>query len=548
MQRSTRALLHHCLRLDVVESAGLGSATLLSGILFSTLVGAAVAGIASAEEGAGAAGLAFALLGLFALVDAVGDVASAWLDPRDLPLLRTFPIAPLAYARARLAALALPVAAKAFALILPSATALVAQGRWREASAYVACFLPFALMVAATALLGLLLLRRVLPRAQLRETFAWVRALLLVAATGGWLALPASSAGALAEGSRFPLLPSAWFGDAARFLAGRAEALGFAWLAPLALSAVGGALAIAVRGYLPLLEELAATPATRRRVAAPKLRTLFERFAVAPAERPGFRLALRLLRRERGFRLQALPLLAYPLLFLWLGGGQEDGGLFALLFAQLPALVLALSCLLLRYSDSPAGGFLLRYLGVERSRSFEGGARKALWWGVALPLALVVTALLIHDRGATFGAAVGALGLFGSTLALVGSRGATPSLPFVEPFRGRVEASEGGRAVPLLAALLAGSLLVWRLLQLGPLAHAVLLAGALAAAALLLRRPVAEAAEPLPPDLRTLGDDAAPDERRSKLPFPRRLRRELAGLAAYFVAAGALLTLLHGWM
>ncbi len=165
MRRSSRALLLHCLRLDVVESAGLGSATLLSGILFSTLIGAAVGGIAAAETSASATALVFGLLGLFALVDAVGDVASAWLDPRDLPLLRAYPNAPVAYARARLAALALPVAARGLALILPSAAALIAEGRLAEAAAYVACFLPFAEALAGAALLGLLLLRRALPRA-----------------------------------------------------------------------------------------------------------------------------------------------------------------------------------------------------------------------------------------------------------------------------------------------------------------------------------------------------------------------------------------------
>ncbi len=548
MRRSTRALLLHCLRLDVVEAAGLGSATLLSGILFSTLVGALVAGIAAAEEGRAAAGLCFALLGLFALVDAVGDVASAWLDPRDLQLLRSYPIAPVAYAHARLGALALPVSAKAFALILPSCAALLVHGAFARAITFALLFLLFAATIAGGAILGLLWLRRALPRAHLRETLAWVRALLLVVATGGWLAMPASSARALAQGSRLPLLPSAWFSDAALFLAdGEPAVAGLAWLVPLACAAVALALLAAARGYLPLLEELAATPPTRRADAPPPWRRAFERFAVTVAERPTFRLALRLLRRERSFRLQALPLLAYPLLFLAMGSGQDDGGLFALLFAQLPALVLALSCLLLRYSDSPTGGFLLRFLGVARSRSLEGGARKALWYSVALPLAVVVMALLIHARGVAFGFAAGAVGLLASTFALVGGRAGAPSLPFVELFRGRVEGGEGGRVFGLLGALFGLALVAWRILVLGTGAQIAVALLSLAASGVLLRRPHPEAAEPLPADARSLGDDAPGLARRVAAPFPIRLRRELRGLAAYFVAAGGALLLLNGW-
>lgn len=531
----------------MVEAAGHGSATLLSGILFSTLVGAAVAGIAAGEAAPSAAELCFALLGLFALVDALGDVATAWLDPRDVTLLRTLPVVPASYARARLLALALPVGAKGLALVLPAACAALASGEGRRALAWIAAFLPFAAFLAAGAALALLLLRKAGVGARLRDALAWLRALLLVAATGGWLVLPPAEASGLARGVDAAWLPSSWFAEVASWLAGTA-APGLRCVLALASSALVAALLVrAVRGYLPLLESLAMAPALTRRKAAPVWRRAFERAFVASAERPGFRLALLLLRRERSFRLQALPLLAYPLLFLALGRGADDDGLFALLFAQLPALVLALSSLLLRYSDTPSGGFLLRWHAGSRARSFERGARKACWWAVAWPLALLVAVMLGHDRGALFGLAAGAVGLGSSTLALLPSGGA-PQLPFVERFRGRVDGSEGGRVFGLLGLLFVGALLAWQVMRQGSVGMVLVATAALAATIALLRRRLPEAAEALPPLAFEPGERARLAVGPSRVPFALRLRRELRGLAAFFVAVAAVLTAFYAWL
>lgn len=545
MRRGERTLLLHCLRLDVVEAAGRGSATLLSGILFSTLVGAAVAGIAAGEDARSAVGVAFALLGLFALVDALGDVATAWLDPRDLTLLRTLAIAPAAYARARLLALQLPVAAKSLALVLPAACAAAAEGHAARAVAWIAAFLPFGAFLAAAGVLLLLLLRRAGVGARLRDALAWLRALLLVAATGGWMVLPPAAAGGLARGVDLAALPSAWFAELALLFEGADVTWPRVALAAAALAAVALALRAALRGYLPLLEALAATPVTVRATTAPPWRRAFERFAVAPAERPSFRLALRLLRRERGFRLQAIPLLAYPLLFLALGRGADDDGLFALLFSQLPALVLALAGMLLRFTDSPAGGFALAWHGGAAARSLERGARKACWWGVALPLAAIVTVLLVHDRGGWFGAAAGALGLCSSTLALLPAT-AVPQLPFQERLRGRVDGGEGGRVFGLLALLFCLALLAWPLVRSGAAGAAAVLLLALGATAWLLRRRVPEAGVALDAtvaDARPLAGAAA-----GSLPFALRLRRELRGLCAYFVGAALVFSAFYAWM
>lgn len=556
MRRPTRALLLHCLRLDVVEAGGAGSATLLSGILFSSLIGFAVAGIAAGEPAAAAAPLVFALLGLFALVDALGDVASAWLDPRDVGLLQTLPVDGAGYARARLAALSLPVAAKGLALLLPSACAALSDGEWRRAAAWCVAFLLFAGGLAACAVLLLLVLRRLWPSAQLRDALAWIRALLLVGATGAWLALPPALADGFANGASVAWLPSRWFAELALWLGGAATRPGLALAALAATAALFAALAATARGYRSLLESLAAAPAAPRRSGPRLLRRLFERACVAPDERPTFRLALRLLRRERSFRLQALPLLAYPLLFLAVGDEHDDGGLFALLFAQLPALVLALLALLLRFSDTPDGGFVLRWYGAWRGRALESGARKACWWTIALPMALLVTLLLARQRDVLFALGAGSIGLFASTVALLGGRAPLPELPFVEKFRGRIDSSGGGRVFGLLGLLLLVALAAWFALRRGIAAPPIVAFTALTWTLLLLRRRTrdagvaAEAVAAVVGDLAAYapGDAPVPAARRvAAVPFPLRLARELRGMAAYFVLSGAVLTAFYAW-
>ncbi len=548
MRRRLRTLLLHCLRHDVIDSAATGSSPLLSGILFSSLVGFVVAGVAVGGSARGTTAIAFALLGIFGVVDALGDVASAWLDPRDLPLLRAMPTAPGEYARARLAALLLPVVSKALALILPTGCVLVARGELRAAAAMVVAFELLALLLAGGAVLLLLWLRRVAPRMGLREVVVWTRSLLLVTATGGWLALPAAAGAAAAEWCAVAWLPTTWFSELAIAAAGGEPVrLGLVGIAFAALLLLALAIARAVRHYLPMLEALAAAPPPARRRRASWLRSAFERRFVAAAERPSFRLALRLLRRERSFRLQSLPLLAYPLLFLVLGRGQDDHGLFGLLFAQLPALVLALASMLLQFSDSPAGGFFLRFYGAECASAVELGARKAFWYGTALPLSLLVALLLGYDRGLLYGAAVGAVGLLSSTVALLLVRPPSAVLPFVERFRGRLDGGEGGRVFGLLFLVIGGALLEWRLLVAGAAPTGGLLAAALAATVVLLRRPAPVQSGSALGAWTTLDPDAATGGGGPRVPFTRRLRREICGLAAFFVAAGGVLTAFYAW-
>jgi hypothetical protein len=107
VKRATRTLLLHCLRLDVVEGSGAGESTLFAGVLFSLLVGLLAGGATRGLPLAEGLPLAFLFVGLFALVDAVGDAATSFLDPRDVPLLRMLPVGSATYLRARLLALRL---------------------------------------------------------------------------------------------------------------------------------------------------------------------------------------------------------------------------------------------------------------------------------------------------------------------------------------------------------------------------------------------------------------------------------------------------------
>jgi hypothetical protein len=445
--------------------------------------------------------LLFALLGLFALVDAFGDVATVLLDPRDLPLLRTQPIAPRDYVRARFSALLVPIGVKTLALGVPVAAALLGHGRGvRAAAAFFAAF--GALQIALAA--GAALLPPAAAASVARLAVAG-GARVAARAAPGRRDRPAgscSSARRMRRGRRErrarrpgsgarrscrrPGSPSSRRRSAAgRSAAGSSPPRSRWWPSPPSASRCS---------HRPTCRCSRGSRAASRRARAGRRRCgrAFERGFVARDERPGFRLGVALLRRERTFRLQTLPLLAYPLLFLWLGRGAEDGGLLALLFAQLPAVALALCSMFLRFSDSPAGGFALRFAcDGARATPLVVGSRKAMWYVVALPLAFAVAALLAWDRGPAFGLAVGSAGLLAATFALLGSAPRGAELPFVERFQGRIESGEGGEGgrvfgLLFLLALLAG--IEWQAVRAGSAGQLLLAGSALAGSAFLLRR------------------------------------------------------------
>jgi hypothetical protein len=542
-----RALRLHCLRHDVVESAGRESSTLLAGVLFSLLVALVVSGLVADRPST-----LFALLGIFVLVDALGDAATAFLDPRDLPLLRTSPVPAGEYARARLAALAFGAGVKSASLALPPVAACLASGDVRRAGAFLLAFAAMSATLHGAAILLLFVARRMRPSWRPHVLLAWLRALALVGGTGAALLLHQRvPVGEPRELAALDSLPSGWFSELFRALAGEGAirpALAGAALGALAAAAL--ALAWLAKGYVALLEDFERSPPPGARRRSPLARA-YERLFVSRGERPAFRLGLALLRREKTFRWQTLPLLGFPLLFLWLGREVRDDGLFALLFAQLPALVLVLACHFLNGSDSPAGGFVVRFHGGAGGRSLQLGARKALWFAVAAPLAAIAAVLLAWEHGIAFGLLHGALGLLSSTIAVVATPAAPDEVPFAAPFgsgRGEGGDSAGGRAFGLLFGLVALALVEWGVLRSLPYAGVALpIAAAIGVLALLRRHSATDAALAWNSALEEF-KGAKSREPVAALAFAPRLRRELRGLAVFFALAGLALTAFFAWI
>jgi hypothetical protein len=545
MRRATRALLLHSLRLDVVEAAGAGESTLFSGLLLALLVGVLAGGATRGMAPAVGLPLAFLFLGLFALVDAVGDAATAFLDPRDLPLLRTLPIDSATYLRARLLALLVPIGVKSLALSLPLALGTAVARASLAPLAIIAAVALMELVLTAAAVVVLIATRRLLPSfVSLRDLLIWARVLILVGGTAAWLLFIRGGESWLARLGAVAAVPTGWFAHLLLVVTREPGARpGAALCAAAASVATALALALLAPGYVRLLDLLEHTPPSRR--WPQPLKRACELVFVHPDERPTFRLGVALLRRERTFRLQTYPLLAYPLLFLFLGRGADDRGLFALLFANLPPLVVALAVLFLRHSDSEGAGFWAACFGV-RGGALASGARKALWYAIVLPLELVVTLLLISDRGVAFGFAAGAASLAVATALVVTAHAPEPDLPFSRPFRGWIDpGSDGPRLFAGALAIVALAVGEAKLLQRGDLGARDLagLAGASVAATLVLMRRGPPAAMAAPQMVRFDESGAVPPAR-ARPPFPVRLRRELMGVGLFFALSAAALLVL----
>jgi hypothetical protein len=398
------------------------------------------------------------------------------------------------------------------------------------------------LFLAAAAVLLLVASRSFAPPfVALRDLLIWARVVLLVGGTGTWLLFIRGGESQIARLAALWPLPTDWFAHLLLLLLRDPAAQPLHALAAAAGCVVAAlALALIAPRYTRLLDQFERTPPSR---GWPQpLRRACELAFVHPAERPTFRVGVALLRRERTFRLQTYPLLAYPLLFLFMGRGADDGGLFAFLFANLPALVMALAVAFLRHSDSESGGFWSACFGGERGGALASGARKALWFAIVLPLEAVVTLLLISDRGLAFGLAAGAAALAIATAFVVTAHAPEPEAPFSQPFRGRIDPGRDGARVFVGAVAIV-------LLALGETALArrgvaglagLAAASAVATVVLVGRRPRAgTTVAPLVPV-----DEAVPAAAPSRLPFPVRLKRELVGVAVFFgLSAAALLVL-----
>ena len=212
MRPRFRALFFHALRHDVVEAAGIGSSTLLSGSLATFAAASLIALAGRGQPLAAIAPWQFALFGLLAALDAWGDLAGGLLDPRDATLVATSPIAPQEYARARFLALLVPMGVKCAATACPFTALAIAGGTSaRQVAATVASVVVLQLACAAATVVTLLARRTV--SATRRDVVAWLRSLFLVGVLGAWLFVlrrgAPDSVGALMTS---PWLPTNWFG------------------------------------------------------------------------------------------------------------------------------------------------------------------------------------------------------------------------------------------------------------------------------------------------------------------------------------------------
>ena len=153
------------------------------------------------------------------------------------------------------------------------------------------------------------------------------------------------------------------------------------------------------RDYQQILAALRATSKVRGSHRRPWLQRCFARGLVHSSERAGFQLGLALLRRERTFRLQTYPLLAYPILFLWFGRNNDQPLLFGILFAHLGAMYLPLVSLFLRYSDTPEAAWLCERHRAMSIQRIWTGVQKAMIYSVVVPLTLCIAVILTLQLG-----------------------------------------------------------------------------------------------------------------------------------------------------
>lgn len=549
----TALLLHH-LRFDWLDlGVEGGGSRLYSSALFAFLCSSLLSVTVASLPLSLALGMMFAITAVLAFVGILGDVAVTFLDPRDVSFLHTVPVSSPAYFWSRVVALGVGLLHQTmiFGLIPAVVFSTGGRGPWFAAAIYLPllfCLMSLLAAVAATFLLGM---QRFLDPARLRDFLVWMQVLLFVAATVGWLALFGAEVEAEALSRLFAggndTLPWNWFARAHLWLTGAAVFEG--WPECLALASPLVVLALLVplsSRYIALLSHLARPSSRSPRHWMPPWVRWFERAIVLPRERAAFHLGRALLRRERTFRLQAYPLLAYPLLFLWVGSGDRgDDGLFALIFSHFATVTLPLAAVFLRYSDQPQAGWVFATQSLVAPEHHHRGALKAFLFATVLPLYLIVTVLLVVSLGPLPGVLNGFFAL--GVAALVLSRTPAPpnEVPFAAPFSGSIQLGKASDGLFGLLVLIVGlAFFQGYLARLGAIAPGIAAAAVLALAAWHLRRPPRGAFSPALLKVREADEGSGSQD---VIPFTSRLKSELRALGAMY-AAGALTGAALGWM
>ena len=442
MKDPARALLLHSLRFDWLEAGPESGATrLYSGALFGFLLSGLIAASLASVAAATALPILYSVIALIAFVGILSDIGGTFLDPRDVALLRTLPVSDAQYFRARVTALAVGIVHQTLSFGLIPAVLYSSGPRgpwWAFAPFLLTTFLMLAVLSGA-AVLVFLGLQRFLDPSRIRDLLVWVQVILFVASTAGWLFLFGADVGGESLGAVTTFqhvgLPSSWFAGLHLFLIGGTLPTAvhgvLALASPLVLVVW---LALLAPRYLDVLKALEKPAGAATWV--PPWRAWFERLFVGPPERPTFRLGLALIRRERTFRIQSYPLLAYGLVFLTFGQGDDESWLFSLFFSHFAAMALPLAALFLRYSDhAPAGWVLAANASVSREELWYG-ARKALFYATVIPLYVCITGVLVVYYGWFVGVSNGVLAF--CLGGFVATSGPIPEdgLPFSDKFTG----------------------------------------------------------------------------------------------------------------
>jgi hypothetical protein len=538
-----RTLWLHCLRFDLVEGGpDRGSSRLYSGVLPAVLLTTLFAAQLADAPARVAVPTLFLLTGFLAFFGILADVGGALLDPRDAAFLAALPVPGRRYLGARLGVLGISLLLKVASFGLVPAIVLSSGGRgplWAAPVYLLALGLAF-VALAGFSVVAFLLLRVLFDPARLRELLLWVQVALYVIGTAGWLLLfqaeRSRHLGGGVELLDLVALPTNWFA-ALYLVVVEGDRSAAALLLPVAvlLAAVAGLIAWLGRGYLETLRGLASGVRVRSLRAGGRLRRAFERSFVAADERAGFLLGLALLRRERTFRLQTYPLMAYPLLFIAFGHGAENPVLFGVLFSHLATLYLPIIQVFLRYSDTPEAAWVLRLHRVHGQAGLWRGVHKALVFAVVLPLSGCVTALLVLAHGVFAGLANGAVAFALATWVATSGASRVGRLPFAERFTGAIESQrEVSRVFPLMLLVVVLGIVQYSLWTRVPavMPGIAVLALWLAFWWLRPRRPTAHdggGEESRGEALARPRDEVEPAE-----PFPARLRRELRGLLALY--------------
>jgi hypothetical protein len=539
-----RPLLAHALRFDWFEGGTqAGSQRLFTGALGGFFLSALLTSALAGAEPGPALAILFAFTAVAAFVSVLADVGSTLLDPRDVALLNTLPVSGASYFRARFTAFAGVLLHQTLVLAVIPAIVFASGGRgpWWGAGAYLLAAFLLVLFLAVVAILAFLFLHRLVDPTWIQDLVIWVQVLLFVVGTAGWLFLLRADRSVLA-GFEATWLPSSWFASLYRsWVHGIAVPAASLTCLVASLGVLAAGLAWLSRRYLDILKSLRGGGRTRR-LPQPPWQRAFARWWVRPEERAGFYLALTLLRRERTFRLQTYPLLAYPVLFLAFGRGHDDGGLFAILFSHFALLALPLAAEFLRYSDHSQAGWVYTLHNQQSGAALWSGARKALLLRTAAPLYAWITLLLIFDQGWVQGLVNGALAFVLATLVVTRVREEAEDLPFSCRFGGGLDfrAPKDEVFFLLVLVVVVGLLQTWLWSQ-APWALPLLLAASLVFLARWLRRPVPTTAVAVAAVREEEPQESHP------LPFALRLRREVRALGVLY-AGGALLGLGLAWL